>query len=85
MALGTLLLDRHALVIVVDIPRVAGAALAAEVGLAVAAEQLGCQQIIVLGLVAGWGLFVLRQLLLHPVKEVLGAMAGIPSGTTMSR
>ena len=50
MALGTLLFHGHALVVVVDIPRVAGAALAAEVGPAIAAEQLGCQQIIVLGL-----------------------------------
>ena len=54
-----------------DVPGAAGAALAAEVGPAVAAEQLGCQQIIVLGLMAGRGLFVLRQLFLHPVKEVL--------------
>ena len=53
-----------------DIPRVAGAALAAEVGPAVAAEQLGRQQIIVLGLVAGRGLFVFCQLFLYPVKEV---------------
>jgi hypothetical protein len=35
-----------------------GADLAAEVGSAVAAEQLGRQQIIVLGLVADRGLFV---------------------------
>ena len=51
--------------------RAACAALAAEIGPAVAAEQLGCQQIIVLGLVTRRGLFVLRQLFLHPVKEVL--------------
>ena len=76
MALGTLLFHRHALVVVVNIPCVASAALAAEVGPAVAAEQLGCQQIIVLGLVAGRGLLVLRQLLLHPVKEVLGDDGG---------
>ena len=76
VALGTLLFHRHALVVVVNIPCVAGAALAAEVGPAVAAEQLGCQQIIVLGLVAGRGLLVLRQLLLHPVKEVLGDDGG---------
>ena len=48
----------------------AGAALAAEVGSAVAAEQLGHQQIIVLSLVAGRGLFVFCQLFLYPVKEV---------------
>ena len=76
MALGALLLDGHALVVVMDIPRVAGTALAAEVGPAVAAEQLGRQQIIVLGLLAGGGFLVLRQLLLHPVKEVLGDNGG---------
>ena len=41
MALGALLFHRHALVVVVDIPRVTGAALAAEVGPTVAAEQFG--------------------------------------------
>ena len=60
----------------VDIPRVAGAALTAEVGPAIAAEQLGREQVIVLGLVAGRGLFVFRQFLLHPVKEVLGDDGG---------
>ena len=35
-----------------------------------------CQQIIVLGLVAGRGFLILRQLLLHPVKEVLGDDGG---------
>ena len=44
VTLGALLLHGHALVVVVDIPRVAGAALAAEVGPTVAAEQLGRQQ-----------------------------------------
>ena len=58
-------------VVVMHLSRAACAALAAEVGPAAAAEQLGCQQIIVLGLVTRRGLFVLRQLLLHPVKEVL--------------
>jgi len=72
VAFGTLLFHGHALVVVVDIPCVAGAALAAEVSPAVAAEQLGCEQVIVLGLVAGRGFLVLCQLLLHPVKEVLG-------------
>ena len=76
MALGTLLFHGHALVVVVDIPCVAGAALTAEVGSAIAAEQLGCQQIIVLGLVAGRGFLVLCQFLLHPVKEVLGDDGG---------
>ena len=41
MALGALLFHGHALVVVMDIPRVAGAALAAEVGSAIAAEQFG--------------------------------------------
>ena len=45
MALLPLLLDGHALVIAVGIPRVAGAALAAEIGPAVPAEQFGGQQI----------------------------------------
>ena len=76
MALGALLFHGYALVIVVDIPRVAGAALAAEVGPAIAAEQLGCQQIIILGLVAGRGFLVLCQFLLHPVKEVSGDNGG---------
>ena len=49
----------------------AGAALAAEIGPAVAAEQLGGEQIFLLGLVAGGCFSVLRQLLLHPVKEFL--------------
>ena len=66
MALGALLFDRHTLVVVMHLSRAACAARPA-----VAAEQLGCQQIIVLGLVTRRGLFVLRQLLLHPVKEVL--------------
>ena len=39
MALLPLLLDRHALVIAVGVPGVAGATLAAEVGPAVTAEQ----------------------------------------------
>ena len=68
VALGALLFDGHALVVVMHLSRAACAALAAEVGPAVAAEQLGGQQIIVLGLVTRRGLFVLRQLLLHPVK-----------------
>ena len=51
--------------------RAARPALAAEIGPAVTAEQLGGQQIIVLGHVTCQSLFVLRQLLLHPVKEVL--------------
>ena len=38
---GDTMKDRHALVIAVGIPRVAGAALAAEIGPAVPAEQLG--------------------------------------------
>ena len=71
VALGALLFDGHTLVVVMHFSRAACAALAAEVGPAVAAEQLGGQQIIVLGLVTRRGLFVLRQLLLHPVKEVL--------------
>ena len=71
VALGALLFDRHTLVVVMHLSRAACAALAAEIGPAVAAEQLGGQQIIVLGLVTRRGLFVLRQLLLHPVKEVL--------------
>ncbi len=76
MALGALLLDGHALIVVMDIPCVAGATLATEIGPTVAAEQLGRQQIIVLGLVTGRGFLVLRQLLLHPVKEVLGDNSG---------
>ena len=72
MALDALLFHRHALVVVMDSTCVAGATLAAEVGPAVAAEQLGRQQIIVLGLVAGRGFLVLRQLRLSLVKEVLG-------------
>ena len=51
MALLPLLFDGHAFVIAVGIPCVAGAALAAEIGPAVPAEQLGGQQIIVLGFV----------------------------------
>lgn len=50
--------------------RAACAALAAEVGPAAAAEQLGGQQIIVLGLVTRRGLFVLRQLFLYAVKQL---------------
>ena len=72
MAFGALLFHGHALVVVVDNTCMAGAALAAEVGPAVAAEQLGRQQIIVLGLVAGRCLFVFCQLFLYPVKDVLG-------------
>ena len=71
--------------VVVDIPRVAGAALTAEVGPAIAAEQLGREQVIVLGLVAGRGLFVFRQFLCTRSKRSWGTMAGMPSGTTMSR
>lgn len=46
------------------------AALAAEIGTAVAAEQLGGQQVIVLGFVTSRGFSVLRQLLLNPVKQI---------------
>ena len=70
VALGALLFDRHALVVVMHLSRAACAALAAEVGPAAAAEQLGGQQIIVLGLVTRRGLFVLRQLFLYDVKQL---------------
>ena len=76
VALGALFLHRHTLVVAVDISRVTGAALAAEVGPAVAAEQLSCQQIVVLGLVACRGFLVLRQPLLHPVKKVFRDKGG---------
>ena len=52
------------------------AALAAEVSTAVAAEQFGSQQIIVLGLVTGRGFSVLCQLLLNPIKQILGNDSG---------
>lgn len=42
-----------------------------EVSTAVAAEQLGGQQIIVLGFMTSRGFSVLRQLLLNPIKQVL--------------
>ena len=52
------------------------AALAAEISTAVAAEQFGSQQIIVLGLVTGRGFSVLCQLLLNPIKQILGNDSG---------
>lgn len=76
MALLPLLFDRHAFVIAVGIPRVAGAALAAEIGSTVPAKQLRGQQVILLGLVAGRGFLVLCQPFLHPVKKVLGDDGG---------
>lgn len=71
MTVCPLLFNGHTLVVVMDNPRPAGAALAAEIGPTVSAEQLGGQQVIVLGLMSGRGLFVFGQLLLHPVKQVL--------------
>ena len=47
------------------------AALTAEVSTAVAAEQFGGQQVIVLGFVTGWGFSVLCQLFLNPIKQIL--------------
>ena len=49
--------------------RVADTALPAEVRSAVAAEQLGGQQIFFLGLIAGRGFSVFGHPFLHPVKE----------------
>ena len=71
VALGTLLFDRNALVVVMDYACPACPTLAAEVGSTVAAEQFGGQQIIVLGFVTGRGFLILCQLALHPGKEVL--------------
>ena len=75
-AVCPLLFHGHALVVVVNIPCMAGSAFTAEVGPAVTAEQFCSQQIIVLGLVAGRGFLVLRQLFLYPVKQVLGDDSG---------
>ena len=73
--------DGHALVIVVDRARPAGAALAAEVGSAVPPEQLGGQQIIVLGLVTGRGFFVFWLSSPTPGRTGLsGRWAGCPPG-----
>ena len=54
----------------VDFTRAACSAFTAEVSAAVTAENLGCQQIIVLGLVTGRGLFIDRQFFLHTVEQV---------------
>ena len=72
LAVRPLLFYGHAFVVVVNGSVPALAALAAEVGTTVAAEQFGGQQIIVLSLVTGRGFFVLLDFLLHPVKEFLG-------------
>ena len=68
---SALLFYRYALVIVVDFARPACAALTAEVSAAIAAEDPGGKQIIVLGLVTGRGLFVDCQFFLHAVEQVL--------------
>lgn len=70
MTFGAFFLDRHAFIIVMDKACVTGAAFAAEICPAVTAEQLGGQQIIVLGLVTGGSLFVLCQLCLHTFKQI---------------
>ena len=49
----------------------AGAAFAAEICPAITAEQLRCQQIIILRFVTARGFFVLFQLFLYPVKQLL--------------
>ena len=72
MALGTLLLDGHTLVVVVHHSCSAGTALAAEVGSAVPAEQFGSQQVIVLSLVPGGSFLVFLHHFLHPIKQILG-------------
>ena len=71
VAFLALLLDRNALVIVVDNPGAAGAAFATEVGPIIPTEQLGCQQIIVLSLMPGRGFFIFLHFGLYPVKKVL--------------
>ena len=68
---GSVLFGVHTAVIVILFLGGAGAALAHHHSPAGAAKQLGCQQIIILGLMTGGGFPILCQLLLHPVKQVL--------------
>ncbi len=56
--------------------RPAGAAFPAHIEAAIAAEQLGGQQVIILCLVTGGSLLVLLHLLLHTVKQVLRDNSG---------
>ena len=63
--------QRHALVIMMHISRMAGAAFAAEICPTITAEQLRCQQIIILRFMTGRCFLVLFQLFLYPVKQLL--------------
>ena len=71
LAGARLLFRGRTLVIVMDATRFAGAALAAEVGAAVSAEQLRGEEIIVFGLVTGRSFPIFLHLLLHPVEQIL--------------
>ena len=63
-------LDVGALVIIVGAPSGTGSAFAEHQSTALAAEQLGGQQIFLVCLATGRGTLVLIQTLLHPVKQV---------------
>ena len=72
LAVRSLLFYGHTLVVMIDLTRSAFAALTAHVGSTVATEQLGCQQIVHFRLCPCRCFLVLLDLLLHPIKEVLG-------------
>ncbi len=63
-------LDVCAFIIIVDAPSGTGSAFAEHQRTALAAEQLGGQQIFLVCLATGRGTLVLIQTLLHPVKQV---------------
>ena len=70
MAIPAVLFDAGAFIVVVDTVS-AGPAFSAQHRAAIAADELGGQQIFLLCLVSGRGFFVALQPFLHPVKQVL--------------
>ena len=70
MAIGALFLDGYTLVIVMNSSRPACSAFAAKICAAISAEQLGCQQIIILCLMSGRGFLVFCHLFLYTVKQL---------------
>ena len=63
-------LDVGAFIIIVGAPSGTGSAFTKHQCTALAAEQLGGQQVFFVGFAAGWGALVLVHTLLHPVKQV---------------
>ena len=70
MTVGAFFLNRHALVIVMNNSRPACSAFAAKIRSAISAEQLCCQQIIILCLMSGRGFLIFCHLFLYSVEQL---------------